>query len=325
MRGAVSAAMLNALDDYGFRDVFDVVYGVSSGAVNAAYFIAGSVWYPLSIYYDDLSSPRFIDIRRALSRRSVLDLDYAFNTVVDMVKPLDYSAVLRSPVQLVVGISDVDRRSPLLACDFASEDDLRSALRASAWLPLVIRERGEYRGRRVLDGGVLAPHPGKMALDAGNTHVLSLSTKPASAVRGGVTALDRLAAWQLDREAPGLGESFLRTVAGAGEDQTRMRGLSTSPAVDPPHLLNIAPAEGNSEVKRQEIRATAILKACRSAYAEMFCHLEGRPVADVRAGRLECIPRLSLVEKGAGGRVDLHLHSRDAGGVEVRPWRSRHH
>src|SRR5690554_7677761 len=35
MRGAISAAMLTALDDLGMTPAFDVVYGCSSGALNA--------------------------------------------------------------------------------------------------------------------------------------------------------------------------------------------------------------------------------------------------------------------------------------------------
>ena len=43
MRGIVSASMLVALEDLGFADAFDVVYGCSSGAVNGAYFLAEEV------------------------------------------------------------------------------------------------------------------------------------------------------------------------------------------------------------------------------------------------------------------------------------------
>src|SRR5690242_15780491 len=81
MRGVISAAMLTELEDYGFKNAFDVVYGCSSGGINGAYFLAGETWYPLSIYYDDLTTKKFVDFGRALRRLPILDLDYAFEHV----------------------------------------------------------------------------------------------------------------------------------------------------------------------------------------------------------------------------------------------------
>ena len=43
MRGIVSAAMLQVLEECGMTDCFDAVYGCSSGAINAAYFLAGKL------------------------------------------------------------------------------------------------------------------------------------------------------------------------------------------------------------------------------------------------------------------------------------------
>ena len=41
MRGVVSASMLTAIDDLGFANCFDEIYACSSGAINAAYYLAG--------------------------------------------------------------------------------------------------------------------------------------------------------------------------------------------------------------------------------------------------------------------------------------------
>src|SRR4051794_30226330 len=61
LRGVVSAAMLQALEDLDLRDCFDAVFACSSGAVNASYFLVGETWYPVSIYYDDLTNRNFLD------------------------------------------------------------------------------------------------------------------------------------------------------------------------------------------------------------------------------------------------------------------------
>src|SRR5690349_7281859 len=77
LRGVVSAAMLTALEDLGFKDAFDVIYACSSGAINAAYFIVGETWYPTSIYFEDLVSKEFLDFRRVLRRQSIMNLTFA--------------------------------------------------------------------------------------------------------------------------------------------------------------------------------------------------------------------------------------------------------
>lgn len=43
MRGAVTGGMLMQLHDLGLKDLFDVVYGSSAGAINATYFLTGQV------------------------------------------------------------------------------------------------------------------------------------------------------------------------------------------------------------------------------------------------------------------------------------------
>lgn len=68
MRGAISAGMIAAIRYCGLRDVFDVVYGCSAGAVVGAYFIADQVpVYGARIYYDVICAPHrgapFIDLR----------------------------------------------------------------------------------------------------------------------------------------------------------------------------------------------------------------------------------------------------------------------
>jgi len=129
----VSAAMLSALEELGFASAFDRVYGCSSGAINAAYFLAGETWYPVSIYFDDLTTRRFIDFRRGLFGGNVLNLDYAFEEVVEEIKPLDYEGVIASPVPLVVAITDVDAVRTVLVSGFSDRAQLKSALLASAY------------------------------------------------------------------------------------------------------------------------------------------------------------------------------------------------
>jgi predicted patatin/cPLA2 family phospholipase len=123
MRGVVSAAMLTALDDLGLCHVFDAIYGSSSGAMNGAYFLSGDGWRKLRIYWDFLTTPRFIDLRRYF-RGNIIDLDYTFGTVLMQLEPLDYKAVLDSDVPPHVAITLVDELRTLTVSNFESQEGL---------------------------------------------------------------------------------------------------------------------------------------------------------------------------------------------------------
>jgi predicted patatin/cPLA2 family phospholipase len=179
MRGIISCAMLAALEDLGYTKVFDAVYGGSSGSVNAAYFCRRS----LALAVDLLRRSGVESLHRSAPRfcgSGVFDVDYAFDVVFELTKPLDYEAVLASAAPLHVSITLVDELRTIAPAEFDSRDDLKSALRAGAWLPLATVGSATFRGQRALDGGALTSHPSRLAITDGCTHVLSLSTRPAT-------------------------------------------------------------------------------------------------------------------------------------------------
>src|SRR3954452_12638536 len=81
MRGAVSAGMCLTLEAAGLMSSFDRVYGCSSGALTGCFAAAGqsSVW---ATSFEHCANRAFIDPRRALRGRPVLDLDYLFDHVI---------------------------------------------------------------------------------------------------------------------------------------------------------------------------------------------------------------------------------------------------
>jgi predicted patatin/cPLA2 family phospholipase len=221
LRGVVSAAMLTALEDLGYADAFDDVYACSSGAVNGAYFINRQTWFPLSIYFDDLTTGEFLDFRRLLRWQGPMNLDYVFEEVLVRRKPLDYAAIIACRQRLHITITDVDALEPLDVSDFESPDDLRSALQASAWLPLAIRGTATFRGGRAIDGGVLRFHPFRAAIADGCTHVLSLSTRPIGPQPRKVPATNKLVARHLEKLRPGLGTGFLASARRPSSNRRR--------------------------------------------------------------------------------------------------------
>ncbi|WP_317620105.1 patatin-like phospholipase family protein [Streptomyces sp. CBMA156] len=302
MRGVVSAAMLCQLEDHGFKNAFDVVYGCSAGGINGAYFLAGNTWYSLSIYYDDLTTRRFVDFSRALQRKPILNLDYSFEHVMERVKPLDYAAVIASPARLAVPVTDVDALRTVVLRDFSSKEELKTALRASAWLPIAVPGTARTSdGRRAVDGGVLTALPFRLALDDGCTHVLSLSTRPMREHAGGtVSPMHRFTYLHLERLRTGLGRGYLAAIRQKYRDQEWLRGERHSSGGVGPHVLDLAPLPWMPELKRHEMDRHLLLEHARTAYETAFCALENRPTAMIAQGRIHAIPRLTVVETANG-------------------------
>lgn len=281
LRGVVSGAMLNALEDLGYADVFDDVYTCSSGAVNGAYFITRQTWYPLSIYFDDLTTGEFLDFRRLLLRQGPMNLDYVFEEVLAHRKPLDYAAIIAARQRLHIMVTDVDTLKPRDVSDFDSPEDLRAALRASTWLPLAIKGTATFRGNRAIDGGVLQFHPFRAAMMDGCSHILSLSTKPMSPIKDTLSMTNRIVARHLEKLRPGLGAGYIdSTMQYLVEDRPYLARTRLNPD-DTPAVLDLAPTPETPEVKRHEVDRGKLLDGARSAYRTAHLALEGEDVSVV--------------------------------------------
>eukprot|EP00884_Botryococcus_braunii_P004929 jgi/Botrbrau1/14437/Bobra.0014s0083.1 len=195
MRGAVSAGGLQALHDLNMRDVFDVVYGSSAGAINLTYFLSGQR-QGVDIYHEDIANTRFVNLLRLFRRADeppALDLSFLLDHVMEKVKPLDWDAVLKSPIPLRVVASCLDEKAPVVLDGFSDAQDLKLALMASANVPEVAGTYVEHRGRRLVDAAVFEPIPFRCAIGNGCTHVLTLcsrtvSTDPVARVLDGLVS-----------------------------------------------------------------------------------------------------------------------------------------
>jgi predicted patatin/cPLA2 family phospholipase len=287
MRGVVSGAMVTALEDLGYANAFDRVYACSAGALNGAYFVVGGTWFPLSIYFDDLTDGEFLALRRVMRGLGPMNLDHLFDVVLTQRKPLDYEAIIASPQRLHVMVSDVDDLLPLTVGDFESVADLRSALQASVWLPAAVRGTATFRGHRAIDGGVLRFHPYRAAMLDGCTHILSLSTKPIGTVPAQPHWTQPLLAQHLERMRPGLGRGFTAArLEYLTQDNPYLHRSRRHPD-GLPSVLDIAQLPGTPAVKRHEQDRGRLLDGARSAYRAAHLALE--------LGDVQVVPRLTAV------------------------------
>lgn len=210
MRGVISAGMVSALEDLGYHDAFDAIYGSSAGAINAAYFLAGQASLGTSIYYEDINNASFIRLARAAAGRPIVNLAYLLDDVARRRKRLEVGRVLDSRTPLSVLATDVDGRRPHAFGSFVDERDLFGALRAGATMPVVAGGPFVHQGHRYLDASLSEPIPLPTAESHGHTHVLVLLTRGGE-MRPEPSAFDRyFVAPRLKRVSPALAESYLR-------------------------------------------------------------------------------------------------------------------
>lgn len=209
MRGVVSAGMVAALSELGFANAFDAVYGSSAGAINAAYFLADQAHVGTTIYYEDINNRSFIDFRRALVGKPIVDLAFLFDDVARHRKPLDISRVLSSRTPLHIMATHVSTAAPETFSNFESASDLLSALRASATMPILAGGPFSHRSRAYYDASLSEPIPVPQAEADGHTHILALLTRPLDE-RPGDGAFDRMVVGpRLRRISPALADRYV--------------------------------------------------------------------------------------------------------------------
>jgi predicted patatin/cPLA2 family phospholipase len=286
MRGVVSAGSLLALDQLGFREVFDEVYAASAGGVNAAYFLSGQGTLGMTVYFDDIANRRFINPWRVLK---IVDVDYAYDDVVARRKPLDDGAVRASPVRFFLSVTDARSGANELLDVRTRPEPIPLLLKASSALPVLYNRRVVLDGREYVDGGVTDHLPIARAIANGCTDILVLASSRCKA----------------PMRPPGLGErglfyatigrrypALMRAFATMHEAVNRSRCLATGEErVDNVAVALIAPCDGDSIIGRTAIerarlirgahemamRTCAIFSAERTRLDELFTIYRGHP------------------------------------------------
>ena len=269
MRGVVSAGMTAAIEQLGLRDAFDEIHGASAGAFNAAFLLAGQAAYLATLYQHGFGDPRFISFGRALRGGPLLDLDHVINDVWRRQRPLRFDAILSSTIALHCTATDADRASIVDLTDLRSEEDIRSALRASGRLPWLAGGPVNFRGMRLLDATLAEAIPVHAAF-ATATDVLVLQTRPHGIAHAQLSSvIARLTDRYLGAINPALVE--LRVTRTPRYDAAA-RSLAASSA-DPDHVpavCVIRPPEGSLVVghleHRPSVLRTAACEGLRTAW-----------------------------------------------------------
>jgi predicted patatin/cPLA2 family phospholipase len=192
MRGVVSAGMTEALARYVPPTVFDDIYGASAGALNGAFFIAGQAALAPRIYQTYLTTPEFLSVRHLLRREPIMSLEYLVDTVLEQLEPLDWDAVLSSPVRLHPIAASIDRFEAVDLAGASSKDELKQRLVAAARMPLVAGPPVVVGDEHFLDASLYESVPGLRAARDGATHLLVFRTRPKDDLRSPPSFIERL-------------------------------------------------------------------------------------------------------------------------------------
>ena len=260
MRGTISAGMALALDELGLVSAFDAVYGASAGAITGAWLLSRP--QGLRGWTEPAYARAFIRRSALLRGRPVADIRALIEELYQTTFPMDFAAVLASPVEFHALATDAATgQSTDLRPLCGSPAELRLALRASAGLPLLAGPPVQLDGRRFYDAGLSESVPYRTALAHGATHVLVLRSRREAATtattataataataatgpdgRGPARSARMIARTALRRETPALRAAFLGRDARLADDDRRLADYQSAPPAAPVTPASGAPA-----------------------------------------------------------------------------------
>ena len=237
MRGTISAGMALALDELGLVPAFDAVYGASAGAITGAWLLSRPAG--LRGWTEPAYARAFIRRSALLRGRPVADVRALIEELYQTTFPMDFAAVLASPVEFHPLATDAATgRSADLRPLVTTPAELRLALRASAALPLLAGPPVDLGGRRFYDAGLSESVPYRTALDQGATHLLVLRSRRDPVIvpdgRPPARSVRLLARTTLRRESPALRATFLARDSRLAADDLLLTSHQSAFSIRPP-------------------------------------------------------------------------------------------
>jgi predicted patatin/cPLA2 family phospholipase len=273
MRAAVTSGMCAALESYGIPpDIFDVVYGSSAGSVIASFYLADQIRFGTPVFYEDITTREFIDLRRAIARQPIMRLDYLVRYVITAKKPLKYERVLSSGKLRIIATDITKARREILGPP-KTLNELQDFLQASTSIPMIAGPPFVIDGVPYVDASVSEAIPWQAAFDDGATHVLVLSSRPLGVGKSPSLA-NSISQWVWTRNADlSLKELVRARVGSSAERAKQLQSMTLDPRSSGSHAYAICPALTASTVSQLTQSPSALIKACQSGFratAETF-------------------------------------------------------
>lgn len=303
MRGVVSAGMTAAIEQLGLLEAFDEVHGASAGAFNAAFLLGGQAAYLATLYAYGFGDPNFVSIVRALRGGPAFDMDHVVNRVWTRQRPLRFDAVLATGIELHCTATDADRAVIVDLADLSSQEEICSALRASARLPWLAGGPVTFRGMRLFDATLAESMPVHAARTT-STDLLVLQTRPLGI---GHTPLAPVVARLTDRYLRSINPALVELRRTRSARYDALAAELAAQAADPtrtPAVCVIRPAAGSTVIGQLEHRALALQTAAADGLRSAWMALDGEDPELI--GTLRAYPRSTApITDAANGRRDV--------------------
>jgi predicted patatin/cPLA2 family phospholipase len=189
MRGVYAGGVVTGLQAVGMQETFDDVVGISAGACAGGYLLAGQAALGTSIYYEDLTSREFINLRRY---KNIMNIGY-LERIMRTTKALDVATIEKSRSHLRVGVTKVKDGSGHYI-DVAAQPklDVVRTIIASSSLPGITKETVVIDGVAYSDGLSGCHDPIGYAInELGATDILVVLNRPITGKRS-VPAAEKL-------------------------------------------------------------------------------------------------------------------------------------
>ena len=174
MRGIYTAGVLDIFLEHGIY--FDGVIGVSAGAIHGCSYVAGQTGRSIRYYKKYCKDKRFMSFRNVIKTGDMVDKQFCYHELPDVLDPYDYQAFESSKMKYYVTCTNVDtgKAEYFQITDMKKQIEL---LRASASLPYVSK-LVEYDGKRLLDGGCTDSIPVNAFMKMGYKRNVVVMTRP---------------------------------------------------------------------------------------------------------------------------------------------------
>jgi predicted patatin/cPLA2 family phospholipase len=180
MRTIFGAGVLDAFEQEGYGD-FDLYIGVSAGASILSSFVSGQASRNLMVLANSAIDTSYISTRRFLMGGDYIDIDGLWK-INESINKLNVEKGLRNLAEnnskFWIMATDVD--SGIATVIEPELEDWGQCIKASSALPFLVKNPVELRGRRFLDGGVVAPIPVQQAIEAGASEIIVLRSRPSN-------------------------------------------------------------------------------------------------------------------------------------------------
>ena len=202
-RGIYAAGVLDYCMDKGIR--FDLGIGVSAGSCNLISFAANQPRRNLQFYSEYGLRKESAGAKLFFHKNTFLDLDYLYSTLSnhDGENPLDYEALMRSPMEYyAVAVDAHSGETRYFSKKDIAQDDY-NVLKASCAMPFFCHPY-TVKDRLYYDGALGDPIPVQKAFELGCDRVIVLLSKPSSFRR--TADRDLKMALLIEREFPKAAE-----------------------------------------------------------------------------------------------------------------------